>query len=244
MNRKWLTCLVITVTLSWTTGHAQFQPTLDTAAWQAKIRTLPDYQGPATRWQRNQPSSRLSKGQRIHEDSLPASKEENESMRPIQIPGWINSIFQLLMVGLGMVIIYLLVRQLKPGHLFPTQIKDSPLVEPEVQLTTYSGPWFLREIEVARNSGNTLQVIRMQFLYALWLLDQRRMIKWRKEKTNTNYALELSGHPELQDEFARQARFYEQVWYGEQQVADHSWQTQMSLGDHFIQSIQSTEQHA
>lgn len=66
----------------------------------------------------------------------------------------------------------------------------------------------------ALQSQNYRLAIRIYFLMALKNLEEMRLIKWEKKKTNWHYILELRNSP-YQISFQALVHEYDQIWYGE-----------------------------
>lgn len=79
----------------------------------------------------------------------------------------------------------------------------------------------IKELEIDRllreaiNAGNYRLVIRIYFLGLLQKLDEDRLIKWKKDKTNRDYLSELFSKTTHFEEVKRLTIAYEQVWYGD-----------------------------
>jgi len=73
---------------------------------------------------------------------------------------------------------------------------------------------FLRE---ALQSGDYRMAVRIYYLMLLRALHEKGAIRWRKEKTNTDYLHELSAHPEF-GRLSRCTWIYEGAWYGYMQI--------------------------
>jgi hypothetical protein len=69
-------------------------------------------------------------------------------------------------------------------------------------------------IALAVSGGHYRHAIRLHYLKALRQLSDSGQIHWSPEKTNIDYAEELTGKS-LSDDFERITRVYEYAWYGE-----------------------------
>ena len=75
-----------------------------------------------------------------------------------------------------------------------------------------------RLLREARESGNYRLVIRIQYLALLKALNSNGLIKWERDKTNREYAMELFSKEALYHEFRTLTLAYETVWYGEHEI--------------------------
>jgi hypothetical protein len=69
------------------------------------------------------------------------------------------------------------------------------------------------EIRKAVERGNYRLAVRLQYLWALKLLNDAHLIRWTKEKTNLAYINELND-AEQRNMFTTITRQFEYVWYG------------------------------
>jgi hypothetical protein len=68
-------------------------------------------------------------------------------------------------------------------------------------------------IREALDAGAYRRAVRLLYLEMLKMLTDQDLVRWRVNKTNQDYLLELSGSTILPD-FAELTRRYEYVWYG------------------------------
>jgi hypothetical protein len=69
-------------------------------------------------------------------------------------------------------------------------------------------------LEEALKTENYKECVRIYLLFSLKILIERKLIFWKKEKTNLHYIIELSGKPMATD-FERLVSLYEYLWYGD-----------------------------
>lgn len=80
-----------------------------------------------------------------------------------------------------------------------------------------SGINFSERIRKAFEEGDYRLAIRWHYLKQLFLLNEKGLIAWRSNKTNIDYAAELSKTA-LQKPFNRLSYVYEYVWYGKYEI--------------------------
>ncbi len=73
-------------------------------------------------------------------------------------------------------------------------------------------------IRQAVEQGNYTLALRLHYLEVLKQLSGRKLILWKKDKTNRQYLNELSGHP-LQQHLTELTRIFEHHWYGRHPLA-------------------------
>lgn len=81
-----------------------------------------------------------------------------------------------------------------------------------------SGINFTERIRKAFEEGDYRLAIRWQYLRQLFQLNEKGLIAWRSNKTNIDYAAELSKTA-LQKHFNRLSYVYEYVWYGKYEIS-------------------------
>ncbi len=62
-----------------------------------------------------------------------------------------------------------------------------------------------------------MTAVRLYYLWAIKEMSNRRLIKWKRDKTNRDYIRELrKSNPGLHPPFRQVTRIFERVWYGTQ----------------------------
>jgi hypothetical protein len=82
---------------------------------------------------------------------------------------------------------------------------------------------YAASIEEAERDGRFRDAIRFHFLRILKGLSDNEIIHWHRNKTNIEYAREISSRPESAS-FERVRRIYEYAWYGEFSVTERDYQ--------------------
>ncbi|MBV6652635.1 MAG: DUF4129 domain-containing protein [Mameliella sp.] len=93
---------------------------------------------------------------------------------------------------------------------------------------------FLQE---AISNGEYSLALRLYYLVLLQALAQKKQVRWKKDKTNRQYILELEGSS-LQSDFRKLTYVFEQVWYGERQLDKTGFEERVPLFQAFAQRIQ------
>ncbi len=73
---------------------------------------------------------------------------------------------------------------------------------------------FTEEIDKAVSNGNYRLAVRLFYLNALKLMNDRQLISWQPEKTNHVYVNEITD-PGRRQEFNALTKQFEYIWYGE-----------------------------
>jgi len=64
--------------------------------------------------------------------------------------------------------------------------------------------------------------IRLHYLLIIKELSAKKLIKWKRDKTNRNYIYETESHP-FSTKFKKSTTIFEKVWYGERNVTEQDF---------------------
>lgn len=92
--------------------------------------------------------------------------------------------------------------------------------------------FILRAVE----AGNYKLAIRLYYLNVLKELSSKGHIKWKKDKTNLHYQVEMSSHPMQRDFFLLTVSF-EKIWYGNAAANQITANEYRQLHDQFLINI-------
>jgi hypothetical protein len=95
---------------------------------------------------------------------------------------------------------------------------------------------YAASIAEAEREGHYREAIRFHFLRSLKRMSDSGVIRWNRNKTNVDYAMELSGHP-LAGSFEQVRRIYEYAWYGEFVVSAEDYQALQPYFSGFDQKL-------
>ncbi len=95
---------------------------------------------------------------------------------------------------------------------------------------------YQREIDKAAAQGNFRLAVRLHFLRLLKLLAEKNMIRYKQDKTNFDYLVELRPNP-YYPHFFRLTRHYEYSWYGHFAVQEEVYRVIRGEFDRFEQEI-------
>lgn len=126
-----------------------------------------------------------------------------------------------LLVLIGIVVAFFVVRQLMGLQLRPRNRKIKrqgdltiDLEEIEEKLEEVVLDDFIKE---AIQKGNFALAIRLYYLEALKTLSQQKQIRWKKDKTNRDYLIEMRQSA-FHRSFQEITRLFERVWYGNRSI--------------------------
>jgi hypothetical protein len=93
---------------------------------------------------------------------------------------------------------------------------------------------YLREIDKAAAKGNYRLAVRLLYLQLLKNLSEKNIIRYKQDKTNLDYLLELHPTPYYRN-FFKVTRDYEYSWYGQFPVSEDAYRLIRSDFDRFDQ---------
>ena len=149
------------------------------------------------------------------EDDEAKKNEEDSSISNDgpQMAGFFE-IFKYIIIGGAIVlVVFLLVKLL--GRDGPKNRKINPVSEMEMEEieNDLENAELTDPIQRAIASGNYTLAVRLYYLSLLKELSGKKIIRWKRDKTNGEYIRELSGTP-LSDEFRDVTLVFERIWYG------------------------------
>jgi hypothetical protein len=93
-------------------------------------------------------------------------------------------------------------------------------------------------IREAEEKGNYRYAVRLSYLKNLKALNDRGLIQWSQEKTNSDYFSELAGIP-LQRVFGQCTYIFNWIWYGDFPVGSTEYRDAANVFNHFNNEIRS-----
>ncbi len=148
----------------------------------------------------------------------------------------------LLILVLALLIAFIIFRLLGANLNFNTHKKvvasssDINLDEIENNLQESELEGFIRQ---AISEGNFALAIRLYFLQAIKDLSLKKLIRWKRDKTNRDYQRELNGST-LYKDFQRITRIFERVWYGQNAFNREDFQKVEPLFLDFLKRLNRT----
>lgn len=155
------------------------------------------------------------------EESVEEEKEEEKKSEPsyggsspwnpaiLKIIGYV-----LIVVLLAAVIFYLLKNALRDTDSISTSIHSDSLLYGNQNIDQVTESDIDRLLREAIERGDLRAAVRLYYIKLLKHLHTTGFISWKKDKTNHEYASELSARPFTRD-FRKLMLAYEIIWYGE-----------------------------
>ena len=110
--------------------------------------------------------------------------------------------------------------------------KDGASVDFEVISEEIDPVDLMELINQARAAGNYKTAIRLWYLFLVKSLSNKKLIVWKKDKTNVQYLRELED-AEVKIAFKEITRLYEYVWFGDFVVDQQKFSQIESSFQHF-----------
>ena len=126
--------------------------------------------------------------------------------------GFFNTLLIILVVVLVVILLYFLLRNRKPSD---TKIAID--VEDEWNPEIITKTELELKLESAMDREDYRECVRIYFTFILKELIKKGWIRWKKEKTNHHYVMEMGGRDGSLG-FMECVRIYDLVWYGEYQI--------------------------
>lgn len=120
-------------------------------------------------------------------------------------------ILYLLIIAAAVVIIYYVMKHYNPP------VKPVVNIENEWNPEVISKTELELKLETSMDNEDYRECVRIYFTFILKELIRKGWIRWKKEKTNHHYVMELAGKPEAIS-FMECVRIYDLVWYGDYNI--------------------------
>ncbi|MFK7901194.1 MAG: hypothetical protein AB8B61_10610, partial [Cyclobacteriaceae bacterium] len=88
------------------------------------------------------------------------------------------------------------------------------------------------EVNEAIHTKDYKRAVRLLYLQLIISLGENGMIKWKKEKTNQDYYLELKAKETIANNFSFLTKVYEMVWFGEKVIDEPAF---TGIHRHFLE---------
>lgn len=137
---------------------------------------------------------------------------ETDASLPSTSAGFWKGIFIIILIAMVMTIIYFIVRNKKPKDekvIIDVEEAWNPEIISKTELEL--------KLEAAMEREDYRECVRIYFTFILKELIKKGWIRWKKEKTNHHYVMEIGGRPGS-FQFMECVRIYDLIWYGEYEI--------------------------
>lgn len=156
-------------------------------------------------------------GKNFEEELKPKAEKSSPWSGP-----WLRLISYTVIIGVILLLVYYVIRYIS----FDLKIKRSKLVTDDIEkpVEDIAVVDTRALLEQAKRDRNYKLAIRLYYLGLLKQLDASGVIKWKKDKTNRDYLMELFSANFYFDEIRRLTTSYEAVWYGDHMLQEKSFE--------------------
>lgn len=170
------------------------------------------------------PDQREERIRQTREGLERSAQRQQQKRRIFQLDApWLALVGKILLFFIAAGVLFLLLRALlglewKPGK--PRAEKPEELSGIDVERIEENPEAYDLDRYIARalEAGQYDLAIRLRYLSVLKALAGRQLIRWKKDKTNSDYLAELTALSHKRA-FRRITRIFEQVWYGRHPVS-------------------------
>ena len=157
--------------------------------------------------------------------------------------GW-DLFFKILFIGLLVTAIgFILYRVMLAGI---NQPKEKKLASQNMEINIEQIEENLHESDLNRfireaiNKENYTLAVRLYYLTIIKELSLRKMIRWKRDKTNKDYLQEITT-PQLKSDFQGATRVFERIWYGKISIEENTFGQLQPAFQQLIADIEKTE---
>ncbi len=185
-----------------------------------------------------------TKKKRDRTSSPPSSSSSSSSDPWFKMDGKIWSFLgKLVLILLAVILLAVLVMHLFGNNIFSGP-KNTRILTKDGKIDIENIEENMHEIELddpiqlAIKRGEYDTAIRLYYISIIKELSVKKLIKWKKDKTNRDYYNELAGKP-IQPFFSDMTNAYERIWFGNKSLQQNDFS---SLERRFQQVINSIKQ--
>ena len=185
---------------------------------------------------------KVRKKQEKEADARPQQGERRRNSPQVSFgDGTAATILKFLIILAGIVILALILKSLLGLGTIPKNKKiESGENDIKAQIEQIEDNLYERDlgyyIQQALDNQNFNLAVRLYFLAILKELSLKKRIKWKKDKTNQAYLLEMSQEQDF-DTFRNITQIFERIWYGNLRLTQNDFVQIESQFKQYLQSI-------
>lgn len=184
----------------------------------------------------------LDSGDKQKKESEDTRESKHRSSSGSNIPAWLSTFLMILIIGLLLFFIVSTILK-NPGTGSNKTTGSGQFTEEDIE--DIEGNPFENDLEryiyEAKQAENYKLALRFSFIYIIRLLAENGDISWKKDKTNHQYYVELSGN-NFQGAFHYMKLVYETVWYGDFDLNKSNLDKSLMLFENHINSLKNKKQ--
>jgi len=163
-------------------------------------------------------------------------KRSNSSYVPLGQRSWFQTLLWIVIVLAFAAVLFMYLSGSNIGLFRRKNVKISGTQDEEVITEDIFAINYQKEIDKAAAQGNYRLAVRLMFLRILKSMAEKNIIRYKQDKTNLDYLLEL--HPtNYYQLFFRITRNYEYTWYGKFPLSEEAYKVIRSDFDQFEKEL-------
>ena len=172
--------------------------------------------------QENGQKGQKGKGEQGIKEQKERERRTDDSTVPIGQRSWVQTLLWIVIIAGFAAFLYIYLSGSSIGLFRKRNVKVTTAQEDDVLTEDIFAINYQKEIDKAAAQGNHRLAIRLLFLRLLKNMTERNIIRYKQDKTNLDYLLELQSTTYYQP-FFRITRNYEYSWYGKFPVSEEAY---------------------
>lgn len=177
----------------------------------------------------------LPEEQKQSGDSRDGAKKPSTNSRPLGLSGTWIQVLWVVFFAIGMVFILRALRKISKRRVKEQEIEIA-FEKLDILTPVQEVEQLLRDAIARRDYPSA---VRLYFLYTLQQLQGRNLIRWKKDKTNYDYLLDMRGTAFVSD-FQVLVQWYDRVHYGAFRPEEQEFTQMKQRFDAFLNVLQRT----
>ncbi len=171
-----------------------------------------------------------------NEQAIKEERQRNDSYVPVGQRPWFQTVLWIIIIVGFAAVLFMYLSGSNVGLFRKKNIRTAASEEEEVITEDIFAINYQKEIDKAAAQGNHRLAIRLMFLRLLKNLSEKNIIRYKQDKTNLDYLLELQPTA-YYNNFFRITRNYEYSWYGKFPVNEDAYKVIRSDFDKFDKEL-------
>ena len=157
-----------------------------------------------------------------NEQALKEQQQRDASYVPLGQRSWFQTLLWIITIGAFAAVLIMYLSGSNVGLFRKKNVITAKETEEDFSTEDIFAINYQKEIDKAVSQGNYRLAIRLQFLRLLKNMSEKNIIRYKQDKTNLDYLMEL--HPTgYYNNFFRITRNYEYSWYGQFNVSEDAY---------------------
>lgn len=157
-----------------------------------------------------------------NEQALREQQQRDASYVPLGQRSWFQTLLWIITIGAFAAVLIMYLSGSNVGLFRKKNVITAKETEEDFSTEDIFAINYQKEIDKAVSQGNYRLAIRLQFLRLLKNMSEKNIIRYKQDKTNLDYLMEL--HPTgYYNNFFRITRNYEYSWYGQFNVSEDAY---------------------